>query len=73
MSLKYSVDIGSLLSGRTVELDCHTPQNAYEQIQETLNRDKFERIIQIRGTENNVVYYTDRDQQGLFPIFKRNR
>ena len=71
MSLKYSVDIGSLLSGKTVELDCHTPQDAYEQVE--LDRDKFERIIQIRGTENNVVYYTDRDQQGLFPIFKRNR
>ena len=62
----YKADIGDTIHGRTVEIEAHTSQSAYDQAILQVDRKKCERIIQIRDDRDFVVYcYSDQDS--LFP------
>jgi hypothetical protein len=64
MDLKYAVDIGSLLAGRTLEIEAHSAQIAYNEASGQIDRNKFEKIIQIRS-ESGKVLYSCWDDQGF--------
>ena len=64
--VKYKADLGNVISGRTILIEAHTAQSAYEQASLQINKENCERIIQIRNDRDRVVYCWI-DQDGLFP------
>ena len=53
---KYIVDIGSFLYGRTIEISAGSTTDAYNLACEQLNRNKFEKVIQIRNSNGMILY-----------------
>lgn len=62
----YKADIGGVIQGRTIEVEAHTAQSAYEKAIQQVNKDNLETLIQIRDSRDFIVY-SSYDQDGLFP------
>ena len=54
---KFIVDVGALLSGRTIEVQANSAKEALEIAKKQLDRNRFEQIIQVRDSIN-LFYYT---------------
>jgi len=52
----YIVDIGGLISGRTIEIEAINTKDALRQANEIVDKNKLEKVIQVRDDMGKFYY-----------------